>query len=598
MTDTPAKRLAALRRAMLAHGIDAWLVPSADPHLSEYLPEHFQGRAWLSGFTGSAGVLLLTQHFAGLWVDSRYWVQAAQALEGTGIEMMKATQGLAPIDWLAEQEEQGEKALTLGFDAALVSLADRRRIADRLGPRAVLIEHLDLLDDIWLDRPALPEAPVVAHAEALCEAPRGEHLRALRQAMKAHGASAHLLSSLDDIAWLFNLRGADVAYNPVFLAHALIDEHSAHLFIDRRRIEAGLAAELARDGVTLHDYAAVHEALSALPVGTRLLLDPARVVSALTRRIGEGVNLVEAAQPTTLFKAQKTSDALARVAAVMARDGRALCRFFCRFETAMAHGETLTELDVDAWLTAERAKEAGFVSRSFPTIAGFNANGALPHYRATDQAHAAIRGDGLLLIDSGGQYEDGTTDITRMVAVGHLTPAQRRDCTLVLKGLIALSTTRFPDGLEGPRLDAIARAPLWVAGLDYGHGTGHGVGYFLNVHEGPQVISKSAQPTPQTALREGMITSIEPGIYRPGQWGVRLENLVANRRSADHPDFLDFETLTLCPFDTRCLAPDLLTEHETAWLDAYHARVHDTLAPGLDDTTRAWLEARTAPLAG
>lgn len=597
--NTPAQRLAALRQMMDRHAIDAWLVPSSDPHLSEYLPAHWQGREWLSNFTGSVGTLLVTRDFAGLWVDSRYWVQAEQELSGSGIEMMKVQQGqqiLAPIHWLrAEMDER----LTLGFDGAVLPEAAVRQFCHTLGREATLESGLDLLNEIWPNRPNLPTAAVFAHDRG--EQSRADKLAALRSAMKAHGANAHLISTLDDIAWLFNLRGSDVDYNPVFLAHALIEPTRVRLFVDRQKVPEALAGALADDGVVLRDYHTVTTALSELSDDTRLLLDPARVTLALVEAVPEAVARVEAFQPTTLAKACKTEQDIKHVRNAMTRDGVALCRFLCWFENALARGETLTELTIDERLSTERARQPDFISRSFPTIAGFNANGALPHYRATEAAHATIEGNGLLLIDSGAQYLDGTTDITRVVPIGDISQAQRRDYTRVLKGMIALSRTRFPEGTEAPRLDAIARAPLWEAGLDYGHGTGHGVGYFLNVHEGPQVISSGAQPAPQTAMREGMITSIEPGLYRPGQWGIRIENLVANRVADSDVEtgfgaFLEFETLTLCPIDTGLIEASLMREDDISWLDNYHRTVFERLAPELDETTRAWLARKTQPL--
>ncbi|REC94776.1 aminopeptidase P family protein [Kushneria indalinina] len=600
--DTPAQRLHALRQVMTEQGIDAWLVPSSDPHLSEYLPGHWQGREWLTGFTGSVGTLLVTRDFAGLWVDSRYWVQADKELAGSGIEMMKVAQGqqiLAPIDWLAVNHSDHA---TLGLDGAVLPLAAHRAFRDRLGEAVTITSERDLLEEIWPDRPALPQAPVTAHDAAFTGQSRAERLAQLRQAMNEANADTHLISTLDDIAWLFNLRGSDVDYNPVFLAHALVDTHHTRLFIDQDKVPASLSEALADDGVMLHDYAEAVDALARLPEATRLLIDPARVTLSLFTALPGHVTLIEAFQPTTLAKACKHDDEIAHVRAAMARDGAALCRFLCWLEATLATDETITELTIDARLTAERTRGKHFISRSFPTIAGFNANGALPHYHATETAHSTIEGQGLLLIDSGAQYLDGTTDITRVIPVGAPTPAQKADYTRVLKGMMALSRTRFPDGLEAPRLDAIARAPLWEAGLDYGHGTGHGVGYFLNVHEGPQVISRGAQPTPQTAMREGMITSIEPGLYRPGQWGIRIENLVANRRVTDDIEpgadtFIEFETLTLCPIDTCLIEPSLLRDDEIRWLDDYHHTVFERLAPGLDDETRSWLAEKTQPLA-
>ncbi|WP_445619784.1 aminopeptidase P family protein [Kushneria sp. Sum13] len=600
--NTPSQRIDALRQAMTTHGIDAWLVPSSDPHLSEYLPGHWQGREWLTGFTGSVGTLLVTHDFAGLWVDSRYWVQADKELSGSGIEMMKVAQGqqiLAPIDWL---DVNHTGAITLGLDGAVLPLAAHRAFTARLGESVTIKSDRDLLEEIWLDRPALPQAPVEPHDAAFTGQTRPDRLAQLRQAMNEAGADAHLISTLDDIAWLFNLRGSDVDYNPVFLAHALVDTHHVRLFIDQDKVSAVLREALADDGVFLHDYAEALDALTRLPESTRLLIDPARVTLSLVQALPGQVTLVEAFQPTTLAKACKSEAEIDHIRSAMTRDGAALCRLLCWLEATLERGESITELTIDARLTAERTREKHFISRSFPTIAGFSANGALPHYRATEAAHASIEGQGLLLIDSGAQYLDGTTDITRVIPVGEPTPAQRADYTRVLKGMMALSRTRFPEGIEAPRLDAIARAPLWEAGLDYGHGTGHGVGYFLNVHEGPQVISRGALPTPQTAMREGMITSIEPGLYRPNQWGIRIENLVANRLvtdvdTLDGDAFLEFETLTLCPIDTRLIEPALLREDEMTWLDDYHRTVFERLSPTLDDETRAWLAEKTQPLA-
>ncbi|ABE60269.1 aminopeptidase P family protein [Chromohalobacter israelensis] len=596
---TPAERLAALRETMRENAVDAWWLPSSDPHSSEYLPEHWQGRAWLSGFDGSVGTLVVTQQAAGLWVDSRYWVQAEQQLAGSGIELMKLQPGQAqrPMAWLVEQLAPGA---TVGFDGAVVSLATVRQLQAHLAPADIRWEgHRDLLDAIWPNRPALPEAPVRAHPSDYVDTARREKLAVLREKMEEQGADTHLVSTLDDVAWLTNLRGADVDFNPVFLAHLLVEQARATLFVAPDKLGTALIKALAEDGIEVADYTEVASALAALPHDARLLIDPARVSLALTEAVPAGVSFVEAMQPSTLAKSRKSDRDIEHVRHAMEEDGAALCAFFAWLEAALADGETVTELTVDERLTAERARRDGFVSRSFATIAAFNANGALPHYHATPAAHSVIEGDGLLLIDSGAQYLGGTTDITRVVPVGQIDAAHRRDFTRVLKGTIALSRARFPRGIPSPQLDAIARAPLWAAGLDYGHGTGHGVGYFLNVHEGPQVIAWYAPVTPQTAMQPGMITSIEPGVYRPGQWGVRIENLVVNRpdEASDFGDFLRFETLTLCPIDTRALDMSLLDAAEIAWLDAYHDEVRRRLLPRVEGPARDWLEQRTAPLA-
>ncbi|MBH3420111.1 aminopeptidase P family protein [Pseudomonas putida] len=590
------QRLAQVRQAMAAGGIDALLVPSADPHLSEYLPGYWQGRQWLSGFHGSVGTLVVTPVFAGLWVDSRYWEQADHELAGSGIELMKLLPGKpGALEWLGDNvEPDGNVAV----DGAVMALASARQLGERLKARgARLVTDKDLLAQVWEGRPALPANPVYQHLPPHATVSRAEKLAQLRQGIQAKGADWHFIATLDDIAWLFNLRGSDVSYNPVFLAFALISQQQAILFVGQDKVDAHLRQVLAVDGIEVRNYNEAGNALAAVPVGARLLVDPARVTCGLLGNLAAEVVLVEGLNPTTLSKSCKRDDDLVHIRHVMEQDGAALCEFFAWFEANLGQ-EVITELTVDEQLSAARARRPNFVSLSFSTIAAFNGNGAMPHYRATEQSHAVIEGDGLLLIDSGGQYLGGTTDITRMVPVGNPSHAQKLDCTRVLKGMIALSRATFPRGILSPLLDAIARAPIWADQVDYGHGTGHGVGYFMNVHEGPQVIAYQATPAPQTAMQAGMISSIEPGTYRPGQWGVRIENLVVNREAGKSAfgDFLRFETLTLCPIDTRCLLPKLLAKEEVEWLNGYHANVRERLAPLLKGDALAWLQVRTEPL--
>ncbi len=586
-------RIDLLRAALRRHGVDACLVPSADPHLSEYLPEHWQARQWLSGFTGSMGTLVVTTDFAGVWADSRYWVQAEAELAGTGITLMRIPTGnnTQHVDWLAANLPEGG---SLAVDGSSLGLAAAQQLRAAFGARAITLRaDLDLVAEVWSDRPALPAAPVYEHLPPHAATSRADKLAGVRAAMAAHGAGWHFLSTLDDIAWLFNLRGSDVSYNPVFIAHALIGADTATLFVGGGKVPAALAERLATDGVVLAPYDAAPAALAALPADATLLLDPRRVTLGLREKGAEGVRVVEAINPSTLAKSRKTAAEAAHVREAMAQDGAALAEFFAWFESAIGR-ETITELTVDEKLTAARARRPGFVSASFGTIAAWNANGAMPHYHATDASHATIAGDGLLLIDSGGQYLGGTTDITRVVAVGTTSAAQKRDFTLVLKGMISLSRAKFPRGTLSPALDALARAPIWAEGIEYGHGTGHGVGYFMNVHEGPQSISK-AIPNADMAMEPGMITSNEPGIYRPGQWGVRIENLLLNVEagSTEFGDFLAFETLTLCPIDTRCIDRGLLRDDEVSWLNAYHATVRERVAPLVTGAALAWLEANT-----
>ncbi|MBB5370181.1 MULTISPECIES: aminopeptidase P family protein [unclassified Janthinobacterium] len=599
---TPALRLSQLRAAMREQQIDAYIVPSADPHLSEYLPGRWQGREWLSGFTGSVGTLVVTQEFAGVWTDGRYWEQAETELAGSGIVLKKIPSGASVlyIDWLGETMQPGQ---TVGVDGAVLGLANARFLQQALSAQVTLRTDTDLLQQVWLNRPAMPAAPVFEHGAPYPALPRTEKLAALRAAMAQHGASHHVISTLDDIAWLFNLRGADVHYNPVFVAHALVGPERTTLFVADGKVPAALRATLEQQGVDVAPYEQAAAALAALPATATLLLDPRRITYGTRLAVPEAVSVVEAINPTTFAKSRKTDTEAAHVRAAMEQDGAALCEFFSWLDATLADPQRapLTEIGVDEHLTAARARRTGFVSPSFGTIAGFNAHGAIMHYHAHAETAATIEGDGLLLIDSGGQYLGGTTDITRVVPVGTITADHKRDFTLVLRSMIALSRAQFPLGVKSPMLDSIARAPLWAEGIDFGHGTGHGVGFFLNVHEGPQSISQSAMPEAHTAMQPGMITSVEPGIYRPGRWGIRIENLVLNvavvaAGESEFGPFLRFETLTLCPIDTRCVERSLLRDDEAAWLNDYHATVRARLSPHLAGSALAWLEQRTGAI--
>ncbi len=594
------QRLQHLRKAMQERQIAACVIPSSDPHLSEYLPGRWQGRAWLSGFHGSVGTLIVTDDFAGLWADSRYWVQAEKELTGSGIMLMKTCSGASQehIHWLASTLPTGA---TVAIDGAVLGLSIARTLQHALQEKGVLLNtDLDLLAEVRPDRPSLPNAPIYQHLPPYATISRAEKLSQLRKAMRDFGVQQHFISTLDDIAWLFNLRGSDVSYNPVFVAHALIGLERATLFVADGKIPADLAAILRADGVDLAPYEQAASALARLRRPARILLDPRRITLGLRQALSAEVEVVEAINPSTFSKSCKNDAEAAHVRQTMEQDGAALCEFFAWLEPALEHAsgnaaDPITELSIDLQITAARQRRPNFVCPSFATIAGFNANGALPHYRATEQAHAIIQGDGLLLIDSGGQYLGGTTDITRVVPVGQISPAQKRDFTLVLKGMIALSSTRFPRGTKSPMLDAIARAPIWAEGIDYGHGTGHGVGYFMNVHEGPQSISATAMPEAHTAMQPGMISSIEPGIYRLGRWGIRIENLVLNQaaETTEFGEYLRFETLTLCPIDSRCLDLSVMRPDEVAWLNAYHAMVRERLTPHVAGAAREWLELRT-----
>jgi Xaa-Pro aminopeptidase len=593
-----APRLAALRHAMKQHGIAACIVPSADPHLSEYLPGHWQARAWISGFTGSAGTLVVTAEDAGVWTDSRYFTQAEDQLAGSGTRLvkLKVPHTAEHVDWLAGVLGDGDVVAVAGDSLAL---AAREQLVRRLAPLGASVRtDLDLPGQVWPDRPALPRELVIEHTVEYAAVPRGEKFDRVRQAMGRIGATHHLISSLDDVAWLTNLRGCDVEYNPVFLAHLLIGPVESTLFVDHGKLSGMLVAELKAGGIAIADYGTAAAALAVLPDGSKLLFDAGRVVAALTDAIPATVTVLRGANPSTALKARKSTDELDHIREVMRRDGAALVQAFHQLELRLAAGEALTELSVDELLLFARSAQQDFIGESFATIAGYQANGALPHYRATPEQHSVLRAAGLLLIDSGGQYLGGTTDITRVLALGAVTDEQKRDATLVLKGMIGLSRARFPAGASGPQLDALARAPLWAAGMDFGHGTGHGVGYFLNVHEGPHGIRPPVAGGALVPLEPGMISSIEPGLYKPGRHGIRHENLavVVQADETEFGAFLAFETLTLCPFDRRALEPRLLEPSERAWLDDYHAGVRAALAPLLDEDDRAWLEWHCAPL--
>ncbi|WP_420885667.1 aminopeptidase P family protein [Candidatus Vallotia lariciata] len=591
---TSYEKLAQLRYAMKHANLDAYIILSADPHLSEYLPQFWQGCTWLSGFTGSSGLLVVTSNFAGLWTDSRYWVQAAVELADSDIELIKMSAGqeLYYIDWLVTHMAAGAQ---VGVDGRTLNLSDSRVLQVALQAHNMQLHlDVDLLELIWEERPVLPRLPVYEHDYFYAPVARIQKLDQIRSIMRDKDAQWHFVSTLDDIAWIFNLRGTDISYSPTFVAHALIGLQHVTLYTPDGKIDTPLRNKLAQDSIRVASYGNALAELAEISPGSRLLIDPRRVTCGLMRAVHPGVRLVEMVNPSIFAKSCKTESEVMHVRATMEQDGVALAEFFAWLEQALGR-EHITELTIDEKLTEARARRLDFMCLSFPTIAAFNANGAMPHYRATPKSHALIKGDGLLLIDSGGQYLGGTTDVTRVVPVGQISAKQKHDFTLVLKGMIALSRMKFPRGICSPMLDAIARAPIWDAYIDFGHGTGHGVGYFLNVHEGPQMISHHVSPECHMAMEKGMITSNEPGIYRPGRWGVRIENLLLNWpiRTTEFGEFLCFETLTLCPIDIRCIDRSLLRVDEISWLNDYHVQVRKRVGPHLSGDSKSWIETRT-----
>ena len=597
MNKTPGKhhdrtqKLNDLRTAMAQHGLDAWIIPSADAHSSEYVARHWEGRAWISGFTGSAGTVVITRDQAALWTDGRYFIQAAEQLAESAITLMKDGQPGVPsmADWLAEAvPERG----CVGFDGATMSLAGIRTLQGKLADQAITLEGShDLLNDIWHDRPPLPAAPVFLHPTTYAGKSLGEKLAEVRAMLELRKATELLITTLDDIAWLFNLRGSDIECNPVFLAYALITRDTATLFVNQQRIEPDALAALNEAGVELAGYDEIADRLAALNDDARLMLNPLTANYRLASVIPASVTLIEDRLPTTDLKAIKNSTEIARMQDCHRRDGAAMVRFMRWLENNIPGG-TLDEVNIDLQLLAFRRESEQFRGVSFPSIVGYAGHGAICHYRADETSAYTIDSKGLLLVDSGGQYPDGTTDITRTFACGELTHEEKRDYTLVLKSHIALACARFKEGTRGIQLDAITRQPLWREGIDFNHGTGHGVGYFLNVHEGPQSISSRWF---DVTLKPGMLITNEPGIYRDDKHGVRLENimLVAEDVTNEFGKFLKLIPLTLAPFDTRPLLVELLSDAEIHWLNEYHQTVRRELSELLEGEDLQWLEHAT-----
>lgn len=590
-------RLARLRDAMRQHEVAAYLVPSSDPHQSEYVPEHWARRPWVSGFTGSAGDLVVGLDGGGLWTDGRYHLQARRQLRGTGLKLFPAGEKDVPTieRHLAKTLPRGA---AVGVDPAVVTMKRARRIAKAFAPAGLTLKLIDenLVDAVRGPIPGRrPRARIAPLPARFAGETSGAKLRRVRRAMRERGADALLVTTLDSIAWLFNVRGADVAYNPVVIAYAVVTADEAILHLDRGKLDAAAEAHLRRVA-RVEPYGAVRRTLRGL--GRRkaaVWIDP-HATSLWCGRLLDGAKPVPARSPIPRMKARKNRVELAGIRAAHRRDGAAMVRFLHWLERAVPAGGA-TEMSAAAALDALRAEGEHFQGLSFPTIAGYADHGAIIHYAVDEESDVPLRPEGLFLVDSGGHYLDGTTDVTRTVLLGGRPTRWQRECyTRVLKGHVAIATARFPAGVTGSRLDTLARAALWQSGRDYAHGTGHGVGAFLNVHEGPQSISHRST---KTALEPGNVQSNEPGYYEAGAFGIRIENLVEvvkDEALSGASDFLRFETLTLCPIEKRLVEPGLLSADERGWLDGYHARVLETLGPDLERGDRAWLERACAPL--
>lgn len=583
---TISERLSALRQCMTQHQIDAWFVPSTDPHGSEYVADHWQGRRWLSGFDGSAGTLVILKDQAGLWTDGRYFLQAETQLQGSGIQLFKA--GLADTpSWEKWLSDVLPERACIGFDGEVVSTQQSEKFIDA---GFQCMSGTDLLDTIWQDRPPRPSQPAFLLDDAFAGQNSHEKQTALRQRMREEKCDYQLLTSLDDIAWLFNIRGSDIAHCPVTLANALVSQTGCWLFLDAEKRSAELEAALQQHDVTLAEYAECAAHLRTLD-NTTLRFDSTIVNTTLSSSIPDSVTKQQGAQLTSLLKATKNPTEVDNVTRCLARDGIAIAKFGYWLDQTISNNAE-TELSAEAQLTTFREALEHYQTSSFRTIAGYGPHGAIIHYAADEISNSLLENHGLFLVDSGGQYLDGTTDITRTFPLGPLTEEEKRDYTLVLKGFIAMSRAVFKKGTRGAQLDILARAPMMAEGLDYNHGTGHGVGYFLNVHEGPQSLSPRWVDQP---LLPGMLITNEPGLYRAGKHGIRIENilLVKEDKTTEFGDFYRFESLTIAPISTRPIVRELLSDDEAAFLNKYHQRVFDTLSPHLSEAESAWLAQET-----
>lgn len=589
MNNNIKDRLQSLRELMRTEGIDAFVFPSTDPHNGEYVPDHWKGREFISGFNGSAGTAVVTNDDAALWTDSRYFLAAEEQLSGTGYELMKLKiEGTPTIaEWLGRKLSSKSGAV-VGIDGMVNSVDTVEALEDELRKQGgiTIRTNFDPLDIIWNDRPCIPDNKVEIHPMKYAGETAESKMKRIREELKRLHAVGMLVSALDDIAWTLNLRGSDVHCNPVFVSYLLIAETEATLYIDENKLDDESAAYLKGIGVKVDDYGNVAKGLKSYD-GYNLLMDPSETSYTLYKAYGERPRVL-AKSPVPAMKAVKNDVEIAGYRAAMTRDGVAMVKFLRWLKPAVEKGG-VTEISADEKLTALRAQQPLFRGISFDTIAGYGEHGAIVHYEATPETDIELKPESFLLLDSGGQYLDGTTDITRTIALGPVSDYQRHIYTLVLKGNIDLSMAKFPANASGTQLDMLARKAMWREGFNYLHGTGHGVGSYLNVHEGPHQFRMEYMPAP---LKDGMTVTVEPGIYLAGQFGVRTENtmIIRHYKTTEFGDFLQLEPLTLCPIDKTPIDVDMLTAEEKEWLNAYHREVFERLSPLLDGDDLKWLE--------
>lgn len=585
--ETIIQRIADLRALMQREHLAAFIFPSTDPHNGEYIPDHWKGREWISGFNGSAGTAVVTMTSAALWTDSRYFIAAAEQLADTGFVLMKERVAGTPTisEWIGN-ELSDSRTTEVGIDGMTNSAASVEQLIADLRQRGGLTvrTNFDPLAELWTDRPPVPLNKVEIHPLERAGEPAKDKLKRIRQALRQQHADGILVSALDDIAWTLNLRGSDVHCNPVFVSYLLISSQHATLYINKEKLTAEVSSYLRSEGVDVDDYSNVRKGLKDY-FEYNILLDPNAINYTLYNAVER--NIVRAASPIPSMKCVKNDREAAGFRNAMLRDGIAMTKFLAWLLPAVESGGQ-TEMSVDSKLTSLRAEQPMYRGLSFDTIAAYEEHGAIVHYEATPETDVPLRPEGLLLLDSGAQYEDGTTDITRTIALGPVSEEQRRVYTLVLKGHIQLQLLKFPYGASGTQLDALARKDMWREGYNYMHGTGHGVGSYLNVHEGPHQIRQEYKPEP---MRAGMTVTDEPGIYLAGRFGVRIENtlLTVPYKETEFGQFLQFETLTLCPIDTTPIVREMLTDEETEWLNAYHRTVFERISPHLNDEEKTWL---------
>ena len=590
------KELLELRSAMAGAGIDAYVIPTDDFHGAEYVGDYFKCRHYVSGFTGSAGTLVVTENWAGLWTDGRYFLQGAQQLAGTGIELCKMGEPGVPTvrEWLAAHLHAGQ---VLGFDGRTMMLETGRGLEQAMTDRGVkLVYDRDLVGEIWKDRPALPTAPAWELDTAYAGRTRKDKLAGLRQDVEKAGADCYILTSLDDLAWLLNIRGDDVESCPVVLGFLILDAAGIRLYTDEAKFSPELRGALEADGITFRPYLEAFAAVKELPAGSRVLIDPTKASYAIVKSIPAAVHILEGANPTEYPKAVKTQAEQENERLAHIKDGVALTRFMKWLKEHVGR-EPITEISAARKLEQLRAEQEHYLEPSFAPIFGYGPHGAIVHYSATEESDAALKPEGFVLSDTGGHYLEGSTDVTRTFVLGPLTQEMKHHYTLVLRGHLNLAAAKFKAGCSGANLDYIARKPLWDEGLDYNHGTGHGVGYLLGVHEGPQNIRyrSASGHGADTPLEPGMITSDEPGLYLEGKYGIRLENLLlcVEKEKNEYGTFLGFEALTMCPFELEAILPEEMTAQEKELLNAYHQKVFQTLSPYFTEEEKSWLREAT-----